>query len=179
MYRVPKRNFALAGHGKWSTKDGYTMVPKGTTIVFFGPKGAPITDEFGLRIEEGKDLGRWREEYPPGSMVPNYVLTSPIGLHTLDTSAYVQGGGISGDGSLKLNEILKPNQGWVRWAACRSPVDEDDVDGVQIDHGNTRAALWNGDDFLWGTSRWGGPSELVTPDPAWYDWDSQDYFTES
>jgi RHS repeat-associated protein len=166
------KNYALAGHGTWEAKDGYTVVPTGTTLLFFAPPGAPISDALGRSIEANKGTGRWRDEYPPGARVPNYTLWYPKGLEILPTSAIVRGAGP--ESRLRLDQLLKPNQGSLRWAACRSSAPDHGTEGkqtFQVITGHVQVVPWDVSGAAWGETGY-GKTPALTPDPAWYDWDS-------
>lgn len=146
------RDYALAGHGNWDSGNGYTTVPKGTTIIFYGPQGSPISDDLGVQIEANKVKQHYREVYGPGDRVRDYTLGPPVGLTILPKSATV-------NQEMRLSQLLKPGQGSLRWAACRS-----------ASNGPTDGPIWHTGGMVIGTGRRDRDPPLG--DPAWFDWDS-------
>jgi RHS repeat-associated protein len=109
----------LAGHGR--EPDGlYTIVPEGTDVLL--PKlhldNNRLDDFLGNYLEKnGEDSRVTLEYFPPGTLVPNLILSPPVNpfLHTEPTSTTVRA-------PTYLSDILKPNMGVCVWAACRVPL---------------------------------------------------------
>ncbi|MFS8065546.1 MAG: RHS repeat domain-containing protein [Byssovorax sp.] len=110
----------LAGHGR--EPDLHTIVPEGTDVLLpqLHLRNNRLHDYFGNLLEKsGETAGVDMQHYPPGSLVPNLILSPPVNpfLHTEPTSTTVRA-------PTYLSDILKPNMGICVWAACRVPLDE-------------------------------------------------------
>lgn len=170
-----KRRNVLAGHGNWRPEAGYTIVPRGTSIVFHQPAGSSMTDEYGIAIEQGTSTG-YREVYGPGTRIPNYALGDPLGLKYQETSWIVDGGWVP------LSKILKPGMGRFDWAACRSPTRSSirrirNDQGQLVDEevtGHVRGPEWGVNGPVYSKEKSG-----MMPDPAWFDWESDQFFTDA
>jgi len=151
------KDYALAGHGSWDPANGYLIVPPGTTIIFYGPAGSPISDELGQQIEDGQVTQRYHQVYQPGDRVPDYTLGAPDGLSIRAGSARVTG-------DMRLSQMLKPDQGSLRWAACRSPTDRTitmrDANGGEylVVPGHVDAPIWHIKGIHYETPSAAGPS---------------------
>ena len=111
----------LSGHGVFHPKNGFIEVPKGSTVTTFTSHGNAISDKLGNYIETGKgitfsEFGNdivGAQTYLSGSMIPNYTLYPPKGLNIMGTPITVKT-------STNLQEMLRPNMGNVKWAACQN-----------------------------------------------------------
>ncbi|MEU8106475.1 putative adhesin [Nonomuraea muscovyensis] len=108
----PDGQLVLSGHGSYKKKNGDTTVPRGTTICFYAPHGASITDRLGNAIETGRPGVKPVTTYLAGDQVPNYTLHWPGELEIKGTPQTVFF-------SKTLSELLQPNMGRVHWAACQ------------------------------------------------------------
>lgn len=165
----------FAGHGTYSRKNGYTVVPECTTFVIYSPPGTRITDDYGRMIERGEvPATAYRVEYGPGSKIPNLELHPPYGLE------------LSGRPVIKvkkpklLSESLEPNEGKRHHGACQEPNDRDAVRGPVW---NEKGLLTPGSDGQrnpvtskpWDPETWVDPRrwpQVYRYDPQWFDWDS-------
>ena len=200
----PKPVTVLAGHGGWYGSSGFVTVPEGTTVIFHQPAGSPITDPYGLSIEEGAPI-KYAEVYGPGSRIPDYTLAKPEDLVTLPSSVTVTQ-------DTQLSSLLKPGMGTVHWAACRTASGSDrsivnsslawrpittygqDPASPDADWGGlTATTIWSPADHESNNGHidaplWDAQGPVLDPwrnsmpvefDPAWYDWDSQDILPTS
>jgi len=87
-------------------------MPDGTSLTTFSKFGSTISDPLGNVIETGGDLSKvYKRTYGPGDRIPNYTLHPPGDLK-------IKGSPITVDKSTQLSELLKPDMGECRWAAC-------------------------------------------------------------
>jgi RHS repeat-associated protein len=119
----------LAGHGR--EPDFHTIVPEGTDVLL--PRlhldNDRLHDFLGNQLEvDGESPGVKMEYFPPGSRVPNLILSPPVNpfLHTEPTSTTVRA-------PTYLSDILKPNMGVCVWAACRVPSSQFEARDSQYD----------------------------------------------
>lgn len=105
---------SFSGHGDWLPSFGYTTVPPGTTINFYGP------DKFTIKMAQGLQItgpGGPRmtpvDSFGPNQVVKNYQL-SPLGV-----GYKFRPGTTVVDEPKFLSELLEPNAGTCHWAACR------------------------------------------------------------
>ena len=117
---------AFAGHGYYRFGTGEIIVPEGTMITL-PREGISIADSTGRLIEIGDwetliKLGKATEDgilddligmttWLPGAKIPNYILDVPKDLIIYSNSMVVAQ-------PTELRVLLKPNMGWVQWAAC-------------------------------------------------------------
>ena len=116
---------AFAGHGYYRFGTGEIIVPEGTMITL-PREGISIADITGRLIEIGdwEGLIKLAEIRPvirsdiegmrtwlPGEKIPNYILDVPKNLIIYRNSMVVAQ-------PTELRVLLKPNMGWVQWAAC-------------------------------------------------------------
>jgi len=118
-------------------------------------------DELGTLVEGGGS-GQYEEVYGPGSIIPDYVLDDPAGLTILATSRTVSS-------PTQLNKLLRPGQGRVHWAACRSLVNHRDTggNGATIDRWlEAHRSRVRASDFRFdrGWSGWGADSVPILGD---------------
>jgi RHS repeat-associated protein len=108
----PDGELVFSGHGSYKPKNGMATVPHGTSISFYAPHGASITDRLGNAIETGTPRVAPIQTYHAGDSVPNYTLHWPGNLEIRGTPETVLL-------SKNLSELFKPNMGRVHWAACQ------------------------------------------------------------
>jgi len=103
-------DLVLSGHGMASGKT--FTVPENTSITVFAPHGASISDKLGNVIETGGDTSQiYSITYQGGDQMPDYLLQPPDGLK-------IMGDPITVTDTTPLSQLLKPNMGNVKFAAC-------------------------------------------------------------
>jgi RHS repeat-associated protein len=108
----------LSGHGWWDPSNGLTVVPDGTSITTYAGLGNAITNDFGNAIEDGANLGPFSNQmegaqtYLSGSFVPNLT------LGPLESNYFITGSPVTVNAPQTLDQLLAPNMGNVKWAAC-------------------------------------------------------------
>ncbi|MEJ7608185.1 MAG: putative adhesin [Bryobacteraceae bacterium] len=114
---------ALAGHGIETTLAGTARVPQGTTVVA-PPAGMRLPDRLGAAIEGGRwwevaadpqwnslvQTGKFRI-FGPGAEMPNLILRPGN-----DLTLYANSIRVAED--TPIGNLLKPDMGWMYWAAC-------------------------------------------------------------
>ncbi|MBI5840803.1 MAG: RHS repeat-associated core domain-containing protein [Chloroflexi bacterium] len=100
----------LSGHGGYSSTNGTTTVPNGTTLHTYAPLGKPITDKLGNAIETGV-VNSGEYIFGPSKQVPNLTLYPPTGLKIMGDPTTV-------NSPTLLSDLLVPDMGDVHWAAC-------------------------------------------------------------
>jgi RHS repeat-associated protein len=107
---------ALEGHGGWNPEFGFTKVPNGKQLKFYGKHGYTISDRLGVRIAKNNRHLPVPETILPGHRVYNYTLYPPTGLTISPGSITVN------EGTKTLNQLLNNVNGEIRWSACRCVV---------------------------------------------------------
>ena len=102
----------FSGHGGYEIGSGIAVVPEGTTLTVYSKFGSTITDRLGNVVETGGDVSKvYSRTYQPGERLPNYTLHPPEGLN-------IRGGPFTVSAPTRVSELLKPNMGECKWAAC-------------------------------------------------------------
>ena len=102
----------FSGHGGHDPSDGTVTVPEGTSVTVYSEYGATISDRLGNQVETGGDLSNvYSQTFGPGEEMPNYTLYPPDGLN-------IQGDPVTVDKATPLSDLLQPDMGDCRWAAC-------------------------------------------------------------
>jgi hypothetical protein len=100
----------LSGHG--GASGDMMTVPQGTSITVYSEHGATISDRLGNAIETGGDTsGVWQKTYNPGDQMPDYILSEPTNLNIMGNPTTVTQ-------DTRLSDLVQPNMGCVKWAAC-------------------------------------------------------------
>lgn len=108
----PDGRIKFSGHGSYSSVDGVTVIPEGSSVTVYAEHGSTITDGLGNLIETGGDTSRvYSHTYHAGESIPNYTLHPPDGLN-------IQGNPWTVDASTRLSEMLQANMGEIDFAAC-------------------------------------------------------------
>ncbi|MFE2601034.1 RHS repeat-associated core domain-containing protein [Streptomyces sp. NPDC059396] len=108
----PDGQTVFAGHGGWFLFNGWTRIPKGTSLATYAPKGRSISDFTGFRVEIGDVSLAPVKVYGPGSRVRNLRLYPP----TEDLA--IRNGSKTVASKTSLSDLLKPGMGTCHWAAC-------------------------------------------------------------
>ncbi len=141
-----KRGPVFAGHGSVNTSKS-TVVPEGTSITFFSKDGAVITDDLGVAIENWEALNdSYHRTFEAGESIPLYCLYPTCGaLNIQPTSTQV-------NRATTIDELLKPDMGNCRWAACT--FDEDHENADLIFHTDGVYKKINGEFFVEVDGKW-------------------------
>ncbi|WP_097459414.1 RHS repeat-associated core domain-containing protein [Mangrovitalea sediminis] len=102
----------FAGHGSIDENNHFVM-PQGTELTVYSLPGSTITDDLGVAIEDWDPLeGVYKKTYKPGDKIPMLTLHPDDGQLTINPNSYQ----VKRD--TNIDELLKPNMGGCRWAAC-------------------------------------------------------------
>jgi hypothetical protein len=107
----PDGQTVFAGHGGWSIFNGWTRIPKGTSLATYGKTGATISDYDGFRVENGDSSLEPVRVYGPGSFIRNLTLYPGGGLTIMSGSTTV-------GSPTSLSSLLEQDMGMCHWAAC-------------------------------------------------------------
>lgn len=141
-----KRATVFAGHGSVNMTKS-TVVPEGTSITFFSKDGAVITDDLGVAIENWEPLNdAYQRTFKSGEAIPMYCLYPNCGaLNIQPTSMQV-------NRPTTIDQLLKPDMGNCRWAACT--FDEDHENADLIFHTDGVYKKVNGEYFVEVEGKW-------------------------
>jgi hypothetical protein len=106
---------SFVGHGA----DGTTfIVPKGSSITFYSPRGADISNALGQQIEEGVNIAHlYKQTYSSGQSAPNPILSA---IEDSSVSKNPVGSVIRVEQQTPLSQLMRENMGNCHWAACMS-----------------------------------------------------------
>jgi len=116
----------LAGHGSWSTKDGYTAVPKGCTLTFYTKNAKNMFTSDMFAVIEGSFTGEPDQVVGSYGSVPNLRLFPDLANEgackaKCPADAIVYMHQYSGGYTLAdIFRIIKPGDAYdFVWACCR------------------------------------------------------------